>query len=101
MDIKKQKKLFFNVIIFLAIMVFTIWFVFRDEGVEAVMTAMKQMSFVHLLLAVLIALFFVGAEGVMIWYLLRSIDGTSSLLSCVSCSFIGFLFSGITPSATG
>lgn len=101
MDIKKKKKLIFNVIIFLAIMVFTIWFVFRDEGVEAVMTAMKQMSFGHLLLAVLIALFFVGAEGVMIWYLLRSMDGTSSLFSCLSCSFIGFLFSGITPSATG
>ena len=82
MDIKKKKKLIFNVIIFLAIMVFTIWFVFRDEGVEAVMTAMKQMSFGHLLLAVLIALFFVGAEGVMIWYLLRSIDGKSTLFSC-------------------
>lgn len=101
MDRKRKKKLAINVILFLAIMVFTMWFVFRDEGVEAVLTAMKQMSFAHLLLAIVIALFFVSAEGVMIWYLLRSIDGTSSLFSCISCSFIGFLFSGITPSATG
>ena len=101
MDRNRKKKLAINVILFLAIMVFTMWFVFRDEGVEAVLTAMKQMSFAHLLLAIAIALFFVSAEGVMIWYLLRSIDGTSSLSSCISCSFIGFLFSGITPSATG
>ena len=101
MDRNRKKKLAINVILFLAIMVFTMWFVFRDEGVEAVLTAMKQMSFAHLLLAIAIALFFVSAEGVMIWYLLRSIDGTSSLFSCIRCSFIGFLFSGITQSATG
>ena len=101
MDRNKKKKLVINAILFIAIMVFTMWFVFRDEGVEAVLTAMKQMSFGHLLLAVVIALFFVGAEGAMIWYLLRSIDGRSSIFSCIRCSFIGFLFSGITPSATG
>lgn len=101
MDRNRKKKLAINVILFLAIMVFTMWFVFRDEGVEAVLTAMKQMSFAHLLLAIAIALFFISAEGIMIWYLLRSIDGTSSLFSCIRCSFIGFLFSGITPSATG
>lgn len=101
MDTGKKKKLVINGIIFLAIMALTIWFVFRDEGVGAVLTAMRQMSLVHLLLAVAIAVFFVGAEGVMIWYLLRSINGTSSFFSCISCAFIGFLFSGITPSATG
>lgn len=100
MDTKK-KKLVLNVLLFLTIMVFTIWFVFREEGFGAVRIAMEQMSVGHLLLAIAIALFFVGAEGVMIWYLLRSFDGTSGLGSCVSCAFIGFLFSGITPSATG
>lgn len=82
-------------------MVFTVWFVFREEDLGAVYAAIGQMSLGHLLLAIVIALFFVGMEGIMIWYLLYSIDGTSSLFSCISCSFIGFLFSGITPSATG
>ena len=59
MDNGKKKKLVINIFIFLAIMIVTMWFVFRDEGVEAVLTAMKQMSFGHLLLAVVIALFFV------------------------------------------
>lgn len=101
MDTKKKKKLVLNVLLFLAIMIITIWFVFREEGFGAVRIAMEQMSVGHLFLSIAIALFFVGAEGVMIWYLLHSIDGASSIGSCVSCSFIGFLFSGITPSATG
>lgn len=90
-----------NAGLFLAIMAFTVWFVFKDEDLHSVMTAMRQMSVGGLLISVLIALFFVGAEGVMIWYLLRGIGGTSSLSSCICCSFIGFFFSGITPSATG
>ena len=101
MDTNRKKKLALNIIVFLTIMTFTIWFVFREEDFGAVRTAMEEMSLGHLLLAVVIALFFVGMEGIMIWYLLRSIDGTSTLASCISCSFIGFLFSGITPSATG
>ncbi len=101
MDTGKKKKFALNILLFLTIMVLTIWFVFREEDFGAVFTAMRQMSLWHLSLAVVIALFFVAMEGIMIWYLLRSIDGTSSLSSCISCSFIGFLFSGITPSATG
>ena len=37
----------------------------------------------------------------MIWYLLRGIGERTGLLRCISYSFIGFFFSGITPSATG
>ncbi len=37
----------------------------------------------------------------MIWYLLKGIGEQPALLRCVSYSFIGFFFSGITPSATG
>ena len=101
MDTNRKKKLALNIIVFLTIMTFTIWFVFREEDFGAVRTAMEEMSLGHLLLAVVIALFFVGMEGIMIWYLLRSIDGTSTLASCISCSVIGFVFSGFTPSATG
>ena len=43
----------------------------------------------------------------MIWYLLRSMKSqkegrrASSLIRCIQYSFIGFFYSGITPSATG
>lgn len=101
MDTKKKKRLMVQIIFFLLIMAGTFWFVFRDEELTEVFAAMRRMSVGHLLLAVAIALFFVSAEGIMMWYVLRSIDGKSSLVSCISCSFIGFLFCGVTPSASG
>ena len=101
MESKKKKQLIANAILFVVILVVTIWFVFRDENVEEVVFAMKQMSVGHLLLAVCVAFVYVAAEGFMMWYLLRCMSGASSLKSCISCAFIGFLFSGITPSATG
>ncbi len=37
----------------------------------------------------------------MIWYLLRALNCGVSPFSCIRYSFIGFFYSGITPSATG
>lgn len=101
MDQKKKKQLFINSILFLAIMGLTIWFVFRDEKFGEVYHALQQMSTGLLLLAVAMAVLFVSAEGIMMWYLLRAFGSSSSLSSCLCCAFIGFFFSGITPSATG
>ena len=101
MDQKKKKQLWINSILFLVIMGLTIWFVFRDEEFGAVYQALQRMSTGSLLLAIGMAVLFVSAEGIMTWYLLRSFDSGSSLASCLCCAFIGFFFSGITPSATG
>ncbi len=101
MDQKKKKQLFINSILFLAIMGLTIWFVFRDEELGEVYHALQRMSIGSLLLAVAMAVLFVSAEGIMMWYLLRAFSSRSGLSSCLCCAFIGFFFSGITPSATG
>lgn len=45
--------------------------------------------------------FFVSAEGITIWYLLVSLGNKCSIWRCIKYSFIGFFYSGITPSATG
>lgn len=75
--------------------------IFHGQDMGQVRSALEKLSPVSLCLAVLTALFFVSAEGIMIWYLLRSMNGKSGLLKCISYSFIGFFYSGITPSATG
>lgn len=75
--------------------------VFRGQDAEQVIGALRDLSTPALCLAMFTALFFVSAEGIMIYYLLRSLNGRSGLLRCISYSFIGFFYSGITPSATG
>lgn len=75
--------------------------VFHGQDMEQVGNALRRLSPLTLCIALLTALFFTAAEGMMIYYLLCSMNGKSSLLKCISYSFIGFFYSGITPSATG
>lgn len=63
--------------------------------------AIQKIQPVYLALATATGLFFVSAEGLMIWYLLRALRCAVSPFSCIRYSFIGFFYSGITPSATG
>lgn len=86
---------------FLLVMGLSFYTVFRGQDMEQITGALRSLSLSALCIALFTALFFVSAEGVMIYYLLRSLDGKSSLLKCISYSFIGFFYSGITPSATG
>ena len=101
MDEKKKKQLALQFLFFVVVMGLTFVFVFRDQNLDELKDALQTMKLSAIFAAIMIAVFFVGAEGCMIYYLLRGIGGISSLSTCIKCSFIGFFFSGITPSATG
>ena len=91
-----------NIALFLLIMFLTFYTVMHGQDWIQIHAALMQLSFPCLLLMILAALFFVCAEGGMIWYLLRAVNPESSgLLCCISYSFIGFFYSGIPPSSTG
>ena len=101
MNKKKIRELVVNAGIFAVIMGLTFRSVFRGQDIAEIVGAIRQMSGVYLAASAFLAVFFVAGEGCMIWYLLRGIGERTTLPRCVSYSFIGFFFSGITPSATG
>lgn len=86
---------------FLLVMLLSFYTIFHGQNMGQVRLSLGRLSQVSLCAAMLTALFFVSAEGMMICYLLRSLNGHSSLGRCITYSFIGFFYSGITPSATG
>ena len=102
-----MKKRVLQIALFLVIMLLTFYALFSGRDLSEIGRAIMSMSFWYLVPAIALAVFFVSAEGFMIWYLLRSMkaqkDGykASSLPRCIQYSFIGFFYSGITPSATG
>lgn len=104
MDAKKRA---LQIVLFLGIMLLTFYALFSGRDLAEIGRAVMRMSPVCLIPAVGLAVFYVCAEGYMIWYLLRSMkankdkDRSSSLFRCIQYSFIGFFYSGITPSATG
>ena len=114
MEIKKRKlnrKKVGEAVFFFGIMFLTFYTLLHGQNLGEIVQAVKHMSVPYLLAAAGLAIFFVCAEGSMIWYLLHAMqtaDGPeisggrgSSLFRCIQYSFLGFFYSGITPSATG
>lgn len=90
-----------SIVFLIVLIIITAITIARGNDMEAVIVALKTLQTEYLLAGIAVALFFVSAEGIMIWYLLRAIQEPVRLFRCIKYSFIGFLFSGITPSATG
>lgn len=103
---KKRKIL--SAVLFIALAALTFYIVFKNQDVNELWDAVKQMHKGYLIVAIFTALFFTAVEGFLIWYLLRIFAKNQAedekkvkLLSCMKYSFVGFFYSGITPSATG
>ena len=60
---------------FLLLLTATIVVIFQGNDMNTVVAAMQTLSPVYLVAAALTALFFTSAEGIMIWYLLDSLEG--------------------------
>lgn len=86
---------------FILLAVLAIYAVFQDNDMAMVTASLKKMKVSYLLAAVAAALIFTMMEGIMIWYLLHALQGKAKFMDCIRYSFVGFLYSGITPSATG
>ena len=86
---------------FIILMLLTFYTIFHGNDMAYVWQTIQEMNPFYLAAAVVTGLFFVSAEGIMICYLLRSLNCNTTLWSCIKFSFIGFFYSGITPSATG
>lgn len=97
----KASKKILSAVLFLGLAVLTFYVIFKDLNFEELLQAIGSMGKGYLFLAVCTGLFFVSAEGILIWYMLRAIGDKAKLLSCIKYSFTGFFYSGITPSASG
>lgn len=97
----KNKKLLWNGAMFTGIMLVTFWSLFRNQDLSQVVLEIKKLNIFSFLIAVGLSVAFVAAEGTMIFFLLKNMGTRIRALRCIAYSFIGFFFSGITPSATG
>lgn len=95
------RKRVMEAIFFLGMMGLTFWIIFHGQKPGVLLLELRDMKAGALVGSVVLALFFVAAEGSMIYILLHAMEGTSSLWRCIQYSYIGFFYSGITPSATG
>lgn len=96
-----NRKKIASVIFFIALFLLTIYVVFGNNDLGEIGAVIGTMEPGWVALAVFLALAYVAGEGLIIFYLLRVLGCRAPALRCMCYSFIGFFFSGITPSATG
>lgn len=98
---EKRLKNQLSYLFFILLAVLAFYTVFHDNDLEMTVVFIKKMKLWHLLFAFATALVFTMMEGAMIYYLLRPLQGWANFAKCIRYSFVGFFYSGITPSATG
>ena len=64
---------------FVLLAIFAFYTVFQDNDLGMILVSLKRMNLWSLLLAAVTALVFTMIEGVLIWYLLRGLQGGQNL----------------------
>ncbi|MGN0481416.1 MAG: lysylphosphatidylglycerol synthase transmembrane domain-containing protein, partial [Lachnospiraceae bacterium] len=86
---------------FLLVMLLTFYVVFNGQDVEGIVSALRELNGFFMVLALIMALMYIVCEGYMIWMMVGGNWSLKAFLRCTGYSFIGFFYSGITPSASG
>lgn len=79
----------------------TFYFLLRKAPLKEMAAAILQANVSYLLLGFSIMVIYVILEGVCIKATMHRMGERPSILRCIGYAFVGFYFSGITPSASG
>lgn len=101
MDKKTAKRMLFNILIFVVLIVATFWFVFKDQDISKIFDIAKDANPYFLLLGILFMLMYFAMEAINIKSILKSFGNKLSFLKAYKFTMIGFFFAAVTPSATG
>lgn len=96
-----KKQLFFNIGFVLLVFFFTLNRLSKETNLEGGIQKALNLNMFYLLVGFCLILAYVLIESVILYFLLNKIDKGQSFPVCALYSFIGFLYSCITPSASG
>ena len=99
---KTSLKMLRNLIFFVLLIVFTFWFIFKDQDLNELIKVIKSVNLVYILIGALFMLMTYIMEA----YNVRSVlvalgERKIPILKALKFTWIGFFFSAITPAATG
>lgn len=91
-----------NLILFVGLIIFTFWFIFKDQDLNELMKAIKSADKFYILVGALLMLCVYLVESINVRAILVSLgEKKFSLLRALKYTSIGAFFSAITPAATG
>ena len=98
---KSRKKIIFNGVFLAVVFALTVYGVFHGEDLSSMMDAIHRADKRWLVPGIALVAFFIWGESIIIWYMMRSSGICLKKRTCFLFSSVGFIFSCITPSASG
>ena len=104
MKIKKKAnlKMIRNVVFFILLIVFTFWFIFKDQDINELIKNIKSTNKLYIIIAAIMGFLVYFIEAINVRSILLSLgEKKFSIFRAVRYTAIGAFFSAITPAATG
>ena len=99
---KSNIKMVRNLLFFVALIIFTFWFIFKDQDINVLIDALKSTNKIYVLIGTLLMLCVYLMESINVRSVLISLgEEKQSLFRVFKYTCIGNFFSAITPAATG
>ena len=99
---KSNIKMIRNLIFFILLIIFTFWFIFKDQDLNELKKAITYADPKYILLGIILAFFVYLMESINVRAVLLSLgEKKFSIIRAFKYTTIGAFFSAITPAATG
>lgn len=99
---KSSLKLLRNLVLFILLILFTFWFIFKDQDINEIFKTIKSVDLKFVLIGLVLMLFTYIIESYNVRNILVSLgEKKLPILKMLKFTWIGFFFSAITPAASG
>lgn len=99
--LQNKKSQIFGLVFILVLMAGSFIYVFKDQSISEIISAVLKVNPMFIISSIILMSFYVVCEGINIWIVMKELDKKTSFIKCIGYGFVGFYFSGITPSASG
>jgi len=99
--LQNKKKQFIGIGFIVVLMAATIAYILKDESPQMVVRTIMSIKPIYVLVAICLMIFYIMCEGINIWITMKALEVKTGIKKCLGYGFVGFYFSGITPSASG
>lgn len=99
--LQDKKKQFMGISFIVVLMCVTIGYILKDESPQKVINTILSIKPVYIIGTIALMVFYILCEGLNIWITLKALKIKTKMIDCFGYGFVGFYFSGITPSASG
>ena len=99
---KSNVKMIRNLAFFIALVIFTFWYIFKDQDLNELWKALESTNIVYIIIGAILMLFVFLSEANNVRQVLVALgEKKLSIIKALRLTWIGFFFSAITPAATG